>query len=521
MKIAAMLAIVLVFSLWPAHASADSQVVKEACAFTFEYKSMTELQAAIETKAKQLAVSELFGEVLTALTTVENFQVTGDTISSYVAGVVRVRSVEFFNGQNLGEICVRVTVFITESDRAQFEPALIASRKCLADANLSARTLRERTRQEVLVEAIIAYEPDLADLEQRRLLRLVQKITYGESDFLSDTDTFCAAVEAYVLPVEITALLAQATPMPTATRTPRQAMPTRTPTPVRTVSPASATATAFANRTPTFTPTPSPTPDATTTAVALMVDVLATAEAAPHHLYDLWVNPIDEAVYVYVPAGEFTMGSGNGQADERPVHRVQLDAFWIMRTEVTNSQYERCVRARVCTTPDNSVWSDVRFAEHPVTDIDWAQANAYAQWVGGSLPTEAMWEKACRGNDLRTYPWGEQAPDATLLNFPASGISGTVAVGSYPAGASPYGAFDLAGNVWEYTADWYGEAYYAQSPLENPKGPLTGSDRVLRGGSWRTEANVRCAYRGWYNPDPRNAFLGFRVVVPDSLVSRR
>ena len=149
MKIAAMLAIVLVFSLWPAPASADSQVVKEACAFTFEYQSMTELQAAIETKAKQLAVSELFGEVLTALTTVENFQVTGDTISSYVAGVVRVRSVEYFNGQNLGEICVRVTIFITESDRAQFEPALIASRKCLADANLSARTLRERTRQEV------------------------------------------------------------------------------------------------------------------------------------------------------------------------------------------------------------------------------------------------------------------------------------------------------------------------------------------------------------------------------------
>lgn len=273
MKIVTFLTLVLIIFLWPARASADSQVVKEACAFTFEYKAMTELQAAIETKAKQLAVSELFGEVITALTTVEDFEVTGDTISSYMAGVVRVRSVEFFNGQNLGEVCVRVTVFITDSDRAQFEPVLITGRTCLADTSLSVAALRQRTRQAVLVQALVEYEPDLADVDQNRLLRMVQQITYGESDFLPGTETYCAAVEAYVLPVEITSLLAQDTSAPilpsTATR-----IPIRTPASPTTSIPtytstATLAVTSTATRSPASTSTATPTPsqmNGTTTA---------------------------------------------------------------------------------------------------------------------------------------------------------------------------------------------------------------------------------------------------------------
>jgi formylglycine-generating enzyme required for sulfatase activity len=160
-----------------------------------------------------------------------------------------------------------------------------------------------------------------------------------------------------------------------------------------------------------------------------------------------------------------------------------------MRTEVTNAQYDRCVRAGVCTAPSNSVWRDVRFADHPVTDVSWDQASVYAQWVGGSLPTEAQWEKAARGTDLRAYPWGDQEPTVSLLNFEGSGIGGTSAVGSYPIGASPYGALDMAGNVWEWVADWYDGSYYSVSPVENPQGPATGSYRVLRGGSWYGSAS--------------------------------
>jgi len=224
---------------------------------------------------------------------------------------------------------------------------------------------------------------------------------------------------------------------------------------------------------------------------------------------------VDDAVYVYVPEGEFTMGSGDGGANEQPVHKIFLDAFWIMRTEVTNSQYARCVRAGVCTAPDNAVWKDVRYAEHPVVNVDWNQSVTYTEWVGGSLPTEAQWEKACRGDDLRTYPRGDGEPGAALLNFDGSGVGETKAVGSYPTGASPYGTLDMAGNVWEWMADWYGESYYSQSPERNPTGPDGGQWRVWRGGSYVSSSTyARCAYRrNSNNPDYRDDYLGFRVVV--------
>ena len=167
-------------------------------------------------------------------------------------------------------------------------------------------------------------------------------------------------------------------------------------------------------------------------------------------------NPRDGAEYVYVPGGAFKMGSGEGEErareDEKPQTSVNVDGFWLMRTEVTNGQYRRCVDAGACAAPNNARWSDPAYADHPVTGVTWPQANDYTAWVGGRLPTEAEWEKACRGTEGGIYPWGDAAPAEGLANFfPNTG--GTMAVGSYsPVGDSPYGAADMAGNVWEWTS---------------------------------------------------------------------
>ncbi len=225
-------------------------------------------------------------------------------------------------------------------------------------------------------------------------------------------------------------------------------------------------------------------------------------------------SPVDGATYLYVPAGEFLMGSpdGVGDDDEHPQHSVYLDAFWIMQTEVTNAQYAKCVAAGACGAPDNSRWQDAAYADHPVTAVDWNQASAYARWAGGRLPTEAEWEKAARGTDGRTYPWGNEAPAASLANCCAF-VNDTTPVGSYPAGASPYGALDMAGNVWEWTADWYDSGYYSQSPAQNPTGPANGNSRVVRGGGyWHVADDVRVASRARYDPAYRFWGSGFRVV---------
>jgi formylglycine-generating enzyme required for sulfatase activity len=227
----------------------------------------------------------------------------------------------------------------------------------------------------------------------------------------------------------------------------------------------------------------------------------------------LSVTEIAGATYVYVPAGRFTMGSNEGQSKERPVHEVYLDSYWIGQTEVTNAQYAACVSADACTEPSNSRWDNPNYADRPVVDVDWFQANEYAQWVGGVLPTEAQWEKACRGTEAFTYPWGNDNPTSRLLNYDYN-VNTTTPVGSYLDGASPYGALDMAGNVWEWTADWYDSDYYRSSPDANPTGPSDGADRVLRGGAfYEVEGGVRCAYRVWYHPYDWYYGIGFRVVV--------
>ena len=220
---------------------------------------------------------------------------------------------------------------------------------------------------------------------------------------------------------------------------------------------------------------------------------------------------------VYVPAGEFIMGSDEGESDEQPLHTVYLDAFFVDRTEVTNAQYRKCVEAGACSQPYDTGWyNDPNRAEHPVVWVDWKQANAYCQWEGRRLPTEAEWEKAARGTDGRTYPWGEGIDCDHAQSGECGG--GTMPVGSKSKGVSPYGVLDMIGNVWEWMADWYGEGYYSQSPERNPSGPDSGARRVLRGGSWSYyESALLAANRYSFHPAAASDDVGFRCARDSQL----
>ncbi len=228
---------------------------------------------------------------------------------------------------------------------------------------------------------------------------------------------------------------------------------------------------------------------------------------------------------VNVPAGDFIMGSSDGDAqasgDEKPQHTVYLDAFQIDKYEMTNALYIQCVDAGKCYPPStvssytrSSYYGDPAFDNYPVINVSWFDAKAYCEWAGKRLPTEAQWEKAARGTDGRIYPWGNTW-DATKLNSLVSSPSpvDTTTVGSYPSGASPYGVLDMAGNVWEWVADWYDPNYYGHSPKREPQGPSSGQYKVLRGGSWDNGlADARVANRDYGVPIYYYAHLGFRCV---------
>jgi len=217
---------------------------------------------------------------------------------------------------------------------------------------------------------------------------------------------------------------------------------------------------------------------------------------------------------VYVPSGEFIMGSEKGDSDEQPVHTVYLDAFYVDKYEVTNAQYRACVEAEACDAPWHITYyyDNADYAQHPVVYVNWYQAKAYCEWAGKRLPTEAEWEKAARGTDGRTYSWGEGI-DCDHAQYSECGGQ-TVPVGSKPKGTSPYGALDMAGNVQEWVADWYDANYYSHSPSRNPQGPDSGKYRVLRGGSSdNIELRLRTAYRYYFpRPDITRNGVGFRCA---------
>jgi len=228
---------------------------------------------------------------------------------------------------------------------------------------------------------------------------------------------------------------------------------------------------------------------------------------------------------VLVPAGEFEMGcnSGCSNSNERPLHTVNLDAYYIDKYEVTNIKYDQCVSAEVCNEPGSrqsatrtNYYINPAYANYPVISVSWQQASTYCSWQGKRLPTEAEWEKAARGTTYRLYPWGDDDITCDLANGNNNmcGIGDTDAVGSYPDGASPYGALDMAGNVWEWVSDWYSATYYQTSPDTNPTGPDSGSYRVVRGGGWGSINGLLTSYRnGGNEPAKQSATIGFRCVA--------
>jgi len=299
---------------------------------------------------------------------------------------------------------------------------------------------------------------------------------------------------------------------------------------------------------PTLAPAPTQPPAVTNTPAPTALPLSPTPLSLPDRIVDRY-----GVAMVLVPEGEFVMGSDmqrvmgicpglyKGAAcdpvrfkNEAGEHIVYLDSYYIDQYEVTNAQYAECVRQGACRPPADtssktraSYYGDPAYDNYPVIHVTWFDARAYCQWRGARLPSEAEWEKSARGTDGRFYPWGNTFDGSYAnscdrnCNEPRSietfddGFADTSPVGWYAAGQSPYGVFDLAGNVWEWTADWLDPNYYASLPpkVRNPLGPASGEERVLRGGSWLSDAfNLRSALRYSYKPALEAVHIGFRCA---------
>jgi serine/threonine-protein kinase len=273
---------------------------------------------------------------------------------------------------------------------------------------------------------------------------------------------------------------------------------------------------------PTIAPSviPSDTADALTATVAPTSEVLPTDEFVNQR-----TSSIDGMPQVHIPAGMFRMGGMDVRRapNELPEHDVTLDAFWMDQLEVTNAMFSLCVEAGACDPPQSfksqrrtDYFNNTEFNDYPVVYVTWGQAAAYCSWAGRRLPTEAEWERAGRGDDFRTFPWGEDKADGTLANFNML-VGDTSRVGTYPAGASPFGVLDMAGNVAEWVNDFYSFNYSLENTL-NPTGPATSSslNRVVRGGSLGdAEINIRVSKRSSVLGSNLNAAPGSSSYLGD------
>jgi eukaryotic-like serine/threonine-protein kinase len=277
--------------------------------------------------------------------------------------------------------------------------------------------------------------------------------------------------------------------------------------------------------------TPSYTPTATIESKA--THALSTTPTLTPTRMNARVSSIDGMVLLEVAEGDFIMGNDVGRENEMPSHTVWLDTFRIDQTEVTNSMYEKCVQAGTCRAPlqnksftRKDYYGNPEFGNFPVIAVLWEDAKAYCTWADRRLPTEAEWEKAARGTDGNIYPWGNAFQgvwvnfcDRNCKNGNANegfndGYADTSPVDYHPEGASPYGAYDMSGNVWEWVNDWYDANYYSHSPNTNPQGPSTGSVHVLRGGSWGDlDYQVRTTWRPEFKVSPAlYSVFGFRCA---------
>jgi eukaryotic-like serine/threonine-protein kinase len=244
----------------------------------------------------------------------------------------------------------------------------------------------------------------------------------------------------------------------------------------------------------------------------------------------------DGMLQVYVPAGWFDMGSlpedPGADADEYPLHEVYLDAFWIDQVEVTNAMFARFLNQMGNQVEERASWLDAGdedvqiyqaegewqvkkgYETHPVVEVNWFGAQAYCRWAGRQLPSEAQWERAARGSDRRTFPPGEKI-NCSHANTIECKRNSAEPADARPDGASPFNAFDMAGNLWEWVADWYDTNFYTESPAENPSGPLDGQFKVLRGGSYgQDRMHARSANRRHNAPANSQFDYGFRCASP-------
>lgn len=256
------------------------------------------------------------------------------------------------------------------------------------------------------------------------------------------------------------------------------------------------------NAQPTAIPLPTAFPTNTPPSINAPAEQVANAESGSER-----ASSVDGMPAVYIPDGTFRMGGMDPdvQRDEEPPHNVTMKGFWMDKLEVTNAMYALCVQASACELPQTfksqtreSYFNNPEFNDFPVVYVTWLQADTYCKWAGRRLPTEAEWEYAARGTDLRTYPWGDERPDSSRGNFNYF-VGDTTKVGNYPAGASPFGVLDMSGNVAEWVADYYDGNYYSQGVTVNPTGPGARSqffNRVVRGGTFQDAfKDIRLANR--------------------------
>jgi len=282
---------------------------------------------------------------------------------------------------------------------------------------------------------------------------------------------------------------------------------------------------------PSATQTPTETAPLTETQAPTETSTPTIAPTATLDVGSTQTSSVDGMVQFYIPAGTFLMGS----TDEKPVHEVYMDAFWMDQHEVTNAQYAAFLNEVGNQEEGGVTWLDAGYGgvligksdgewvpntgheDHPVKKVSWYGARAYCEWAGRRLPTEAEWEKGARGGLTgMKYPWGDESPVFTLgaANGARFNMFGGITLPVKSYAPNGYGLYDMAGNVLEWAADWYDYEYYSSSPYENPQGPSDGEYRVLRGGSWRSGFySLHVAYRDGYFPVIKTVLIGFRCAA--------